>query len=144
MMEQSQQQPQPTKKSLASKIIAFAVIVASLAILGGSVYTLMNPNGPETTQGNQNSVVTISQEAVDPSDITIKKGDSVTWLNSSDTPRQIVLTTVNPPQELSGFGSDGSILKDETYSFTFDAAGTFTYEDPDHPDVINGTITVEQ
>lgn len=143
-MEESQQPQQQTKKSLTSKIIAFAVILVSLGILGGSIYTLMNPNGPETNQGNQNSVVTISENGVDPYDIRVKKGDSVTWTNESDAPRQIVLTTINPPQELSGFGSDGTILKGETYSFTFDATGTFTYEDPDNPDIINGTITVEQ
>lgn len=139
-----QENPRPTKKSIATKIIACAIIVASLGILGGAVYTLLNPNGPETEQGNQNSVVAMNSEGVDPATITIKKGQSITWLNQSDTPRQIVLATVNPPQELSGFGSDGTILKDETYSFTFDAVGTFTYEDPSSPDVINGTITVEQ
>jgi plastocyanin len=76
--------------------------------------------------------------------VTIKKGTSVTWKNQDDAEHQLVLTSPNPPAELEGFGLTEGIGKGEAYSFTFEATGTFTYNDPTSPELVQGTIIVEE
>lgn len=132
----------PSKTHLR-KVGLFSLIVVALVVILSSLFILFNPNGVETVNEDQDGTVHISKSALNPSELRIKKGESVTWTNDTTTPRRLVLTTANPPAELEGFGSDESIGQDETYSFTFDVTGSFTYEDPTDPQNIKGTIVVE-
>lgn len=69
------------------------------------------------------SAVNIQNFAFSPSSLTIKKGTTVTWTNNDATPHQIKSGTFN------------SVLlsKGQSYSFTFDNAGTFDYSCLPHP-----------
>lgn len=125
------------------KLGLISLIILGLAAIVISVYTLLNPNGIEVSTNTTEGVVVMSETGAMPAEIRIKQGETVLWENDSETPRRIALTTPNPPQELEGFGSDEVLAKGESYSFTFDAKGTFTYEDPEAPEQIKGTIVVE-
>lgn len=133
----------PQSKSHVRKVGLFSVIVVALVVIASSLFVLFNPNGIETASETSDGTVRIGESGVTPSELRIKKGESVTWTNESKTPRRLVSTTTNPPKELEGFDSDEAISQGETYSFTFDAAGSFTYEDPAEPQKIKGTIVVE-
>jgi plastocyanin len=67
-----------------------------------------------------------------PDTLTIKTGETVTWVNSDDRDH-----TVNG----SGLKS-GNIKPGRTYSFTFTKAGDYTYGCSYHPRM-RGTVTVK-
>jgi plastocyanin len=100
-------------------ILAFAA-VAALAVAG--------PAGAAT------KTINIYGTTFSPKTATITEGDTVTWVNRDNDRHQILA-------DKGQFAS--AILKPkQTFSFTFRAAGTYTYADELHPK-IKGTITVK-
>lgn len=125
------------------RFLVIAAIVLGLLAIAVSIFVLRNPNGAETAATETWSSATITDRGITPPTVTVKKGSSVTWTNQDNVPHTLTITSPNPPQELKGFGSDEPMAKGETYSFTFDAAGTFTYADPATPDKVQGKVIVE-
>ena len=133
---------EPKQHNVLLRIGIVAVIVAALAIITAAVFSMVNPNGIETPNDQSENVVTLT-ETVDPAVIQIKTGETVTWVNDSQVDRRLVATTTNGGQATEGFGADEAFGQGESYSFTFDKAGTFTYEDATDPETIKGTVIVE-
>ncbi len=80
------------------------------------------------------TTVKITGTAFSPKSVTVSVGDTVRWVNTDNVNHQVVADT-------GAFASP--ILKpNETYSFTFKAAGTYRYHDALHP-TIKGTVTVK-
>lgn len=134
--------PEPKKKR-THLFVLIVVAIGAIAAIAASVFVLMNPAGIQTDATEATGEIVITEYGVSPSTITVKKGDSVLWRNQDTAAHSIILTSPNPPAELEGFGSDEPLDKGETYSFLFEATGTFTYEDPQNPARVQGTITVE-
>lgn len=135
------QKPKP-KRTLRI-VLVVAIILVAVSAIGVSAYVLMNPSGLQTPANEKSGAVTITERGVAPATVTIKKGDSVTWTNQDKAAHRLVLTTPNLPQEVEGFGSDEPLATGETYSFIFEVSGTYTYEDPENPGVVQGTVVVE-
>lgn len=136
---------QPEKrKSPLRMLLLIAVIIVALASIVALVYVVANYNGAETSTTLTTSTITMTDNSVTPSVVTVKSGDSVTWVNNGSSAHSLEITSPNVPQELEGFGGDEPILQDESYSFIFEAVGTFTYDDPSNPGQIQGTIIVEE
>ena len=72
--------------------------------------------------------------AFDPATVTIKAGESVTWTNEDSASHTVV-------GDNGEFESD-SLSKGDTFSFTFDAAGTYAYHCSIHSSM-KATVTVE-
>jgi plastocyanin len=99
--------------------LAFAAVTA-LAIAG--------PAGAATR------TINIFGSTFSPKSTTITQGDTVTWVNKDNTTHQIL---ADKGQFVS------PILKtNHSYSFTFNASGTYTYKDELHPK-LTGTIVVK-
>lgn len=135
------QQPQPKSKS--HMLVLVVVIVLAIAAIGVSIWIMRNPGGVETNATEAVNKISITSRGVAPQTINIRKGASITWTNQEATPYRLQITSPNPPEQLQGFGSDEPINQGESYSFTFDATGTFTYADPSNPQTVQGTIIVE-
>ena len=124
-----------------------AAVVVILVALGG--YFMVRNNSTTTNQNNNTpaqstttqsqptttqaeNLITIKGFAFSPSDLKIKKGTTVTWKNEDS-----VTHTVK---------SDSFVSKDlatgDTFQFTFDTAGTFSYICSIHPSM-TGTVAVE-
>lgn len=75
-------------------------------------------------QPNQSENVVIIKDFVFlPAEITISKGETVTWINQDSA-----------PHTATGSGFDSGFMgKDATFSFTFNEAGTFDYICTYHP-----------
>ncbi len=73
--------------------------------------------------------VSIEDFSFSPATITIKKGTTVTWTNKDS-----VGHTATPDTPVGEFGSE-LLAKDQTYSYTFDTAGTFAYHCRPHPNM---------
>lgn len=74
------------------------------------------------------------QYLFEPATITVSKGTKVVWTNSSDAPHTVT-------GDNNSFGSKDIFNENQTYSATFNTAGTFTYHCEVHP-YMKGTVTV--
>ncbi len=85
-----------------------------------------------TSSASQNTVV-IKNYAVTPSTLTIQKGANVTWRNDDSVDHQITSDSKEFSSPLIGAG--------DTYTYQFNATGTFPYRCNIHPE--QGTIVVQ-
>lgn len=96
-----------------SKIMGLCVLIAALTL-----YAV-----PLVSQGQSTAQVTIKNFAFDPGTVTITRGDTVTWTNQDS-----IVHTVR-----SGSDESQPLKKGQTYSKTFNDAGTFDYICGIHP-----------
>ena len=78
--------------------------------------------------------VKIDNFTFNPQQITVKAGDTVTWVNHDDIPHTVTSKTM-------AFRSK-AIDSDDKFSFTFATPGSFDYFCSLHP-IMTGTIVVE-
>jgi plastocyanin len=102
------------------KLILTLAAVTALAIAG--------PAGAATKGIN------IYSTGFSPKSVTITEGDTVTWTNRDAASHQIL---ADKGQFVSAI-----LHKNQSFSYTFKAAGTYTYKDELHPKLA-GTITVK-
>jgi plastocyanin len=77
--------------------------------------------------------IMIDNFTFEPAQLTIKAGTAVTWKNRDDIPHTVVS---------AGKFRSKTLDTDDSYSFTFTAAGDYTYFCSLHPHM-KGTIKVE-
>ena len=120
-------------------IISLFSILLLISGLGGCA-----KNEVDTTQGNSPSVTILDAQsqniklknfAFNPSEIIIKKGSVVIWTNEDSYNHDV---TSESGDELNS----GILSKGQTYSHTFNQAGTFDYYCTIHPSM-KGKIIVE-
>ena len=78
--------------------------------------------------------VSLKNIAIDPTSVTIKVGDAVTWTNNDGFAHRLVGD--------NGEFDSGNMNGGATFSFTFKTAGTITYHCSIHPEM-KGTIIVQ-
>ena len=139
------------RKSLWAIIAIIVLVIIGVGIwLGTSNNSTSNTNTtntpgsmnmPSSTSQNSNTTpaatnaVTIQNFAFNPSNITVKKGTTVTWTNNDSTTHTVTETD-------SQTGPDsGDLSPGKSYSFTFNATGTFHYHCSIHPSM-TGTVIV--
>jgi plastocyanin len=79
------------------------------------------------------TTITIDNFTFAPAELTVKVGTTVTWKNHDDIPHMIVS---------AGKFRSKALDTDDSYSFTFTAAGAYAYFCSLHPHM-TGTIKVE-
>ncbi|MEV5509495.1 cupredoxin domain-containing protein [Streptomyces orinoci] len=77
------------------------------------------------------SQVTIAGFAFSPSTLTVTKGTTVTWTNNDSVSHTVTGSGLNSPTLSPG----------DSYSFTFNSSGTFSYICTIHPSM-HGTVVV--
>ncbi len=102
------------------KLILTLAAVTALAVAG--------PAGAAT------KTINIFGSTFSPKTTTITQGDTVTWVNRDNANHQIL---ADRAQFVSAI-----LRPKQTFSFTFNAAGTYPYKDELHP-ALKGTITVK-
>lgn len=81
--------------------------------------------------------VVMQNIAFNPSDLTVTVGTTVTWTNDDSTNHTVTFT------DISGVDS-GTLSRGQTFSHTFDTAGTFHYYCKVHgASLMSGTVTVQ-
>lgn len=73
-----------------------------------------------------------------PETLTIKKGTTVTWTNQDEARHD-----VTPDEPGEAFQGSELLAKGETYSFTFDTVGTYSYYCSPHP-YMKATVEVTE
>lgn len=87
------------------------------------------------------NTIQISSLAFSPKSITIKVGESVTWINK-DSQDHTVNSSPHPTHTDNPFLNVGLIRPGEKKSLTFDKAGIYKYHDHLNPS-LNGSVAVE-
>ena len=119
---------------LAGAGIALMLIMVAATVLaacGGSTST--TSGGPATSSASGPQVI-MKNTAYDPATLTIKVGQTVTWVNQDSTQHDVV---ANKGEFKSSLLASGG-----TYGFKFTQAGTYTYYCSIHPNML-GTIIVQ-
>ena len=99
--------------------------LACLAAMGLGVAARQTPAAAE---------IKIDNFVFGPRDLTVAVGTTVTWTNRDDIPHTVVSTDKLFKSKV--------LDTDETFSFTFDKAGTFPYFCSIHPKM-TGTVLVK-
>lgn len=145
-------------KTLTGVIVA----VIALGALGG-IYIINKPDDPDSSNSNQPTAdsmdmsematdqqptqasdqvqsgtveMDIAGSAYQKSDITIKKGTTVVWTN-----QDAIEHDVTPDEENPAFEGSELLSRGQSYSFTFNEVGTYTYHCTPHP-FMTGSVTV--
>jgi amicyanin len=80
--------------------------------------------------------VVIKNFAFSPSPLTIKTGTKVTWTNDDTAPHNVTSDSGN-------ILNSGSLATGQSFSYTFNSAGTFDYHCTIHPMMKKGTVIVQ-
>lgn len=134
-----------SKKAIMYGLIAlFAVIIIS----AGVYLIIMAVNKPQTggqpaAQETKSASVQITNDGFMPATISVSKGTTVVWDNTDTAPHWVATDPYPKNDGLAGFDSAGNLNKGDSYSFTFDTAGTFTYHDQLNPYKIQGSVVVK-
>jgi len=89
------------------------------------------PEDQPAVESTSVSIVSSSNDGFSPRVITVKAGSTVTWTNQDSLPHTVEFDNEESDQLNSG----------DTYSKTFDAAGTYEYICGIHPNM-TGTVVV--
>jgi amicyanin len=131
-------------------VVVVIVAIAGIAIANKDDNKAANPapaptsnnnnstsqNPPSSSQATSSKEVSIADMAFSPANITVKKGTTVTWTNNDSVGHNVIAD--------SGNGPNSQILqKGQTYSFTYDTLGSFSYHCGVHPSM-KGTVTVTE
>jgi plastocyanin len=125
------------KRWLLQGMLTTAVLVVLVGAVGcGSTATSGSSNGSGSTSGGSsagNTAVSIKGFAFDPTSVDVKVGDTVAWTNEDSAAHNVVG---------DGGISSGDLAQGDTYSKTFDTAGTYAYKCAIHP-TMTGTVVVK-
>lgn len=119
------------------------IIVVVLIILGGIGFFFINRNNKSTSTTSTNTstpsahssnAVSIENFSFNPSEITVKKGTEVTWTNNDSTTHTVTSDT-------NAFKS-GDLAPGNTFKFTFNETGTFSYHCSIHT-TMTGKVIVQ-
>jgi plastocyanin len=109
-------------------LTAFRGLGASLAVAAALI---LQPGGARAHA--ENITVTIDNFTFAPTELKLKVGDTVTWTNHDDIPHTVVS---------AGKFRSKTLDSDDSFSFTFAAAGDYKYFCSLHPHM-TGMIKVE-
>jgi len=101
-----------------------------LVLSAVTALTVVGPAGAATTK-----TINIFGSAFSPKSATITQGDTVIWVNKDNANHQVL---ADKGQFVSPI-----LKRNQSYSFTFNAAGTYTYKDELNPKRLTGTIVVK-
>jgi plastocyanin len=126
---------------IASAVIAGAIV--AMYVLSGSANMGVEGSGnaqePATPIPDNSTVVKIVANAgsnsFSPNPVEVKVGETVTWIND-DSGRHTVTSK-------DGVFDSGMMGKGQSFSFTFDKAGEYSYHCEPHPSMV-GTVVVTE
>lgn len=150
-------QPDPIPKGSQVKqhnnfqIVAILMVVA-VAVFLGYVWLQSSkdgkpapqtPNTADSSATTQQSAIVITKDGFSPATVRVQKGTTVTWTNQDDSPHQVTSDPHPTHEALPGLDSEEALAKGDSFSFTFEQPGTFTYHDHLNPLKLLGTVIVE-
>jgi len=117
--------------------VVFVLILSVTACSAGPVTTpAASTSAPSSAPPSSvEAEVAISGFAFDPPSLTVKVGTTVKWTNQDSAPHTVASD--------GGDWESGQLDQGESFTHTFDQAGTFAYHCSVHP-AMKGTVVVTQ
>jgi plastocyanin len=112
--------------------LATAMATALVVVLFGLPMAVPSPIGPSVARGATHAIE-IGDGFFSPASLTVAVGDTVTWTNADDSPHTVTAS--------GGAFDSGNLDAGQSFSHTFDEAGSFTYVCLYHDEMV-ATITV--
>jgi plastocyanin len=129
------------RKSLLITAVVLAVLALAACSTTSDATTTTTAAGATTTTtagttttADSSTTVTIQNFAFEPGTLTVTVGTTVTWVNNDGTTHTVTAD--------GGTFDSGSLAAGETFQFTFDQVGDFTYHCSIHS-TMQGTISVK-
>jgi plastocyanin len=133
--------------SVAAMLLGFVIVAMFAGCGGGTSGATTGPSATaapsattaspaSSTGGGQSATVEVVMKDIKfvPDSLTIKVGQTVTWVNQDNATHDVVATQGEFKSDLFGKG--------QSFSFTFSKAGTYPYYCSVHP-TMKGTIVVQ-
>lgn len=119
-------------------LAALAVFAASPALADKA--EVLTPTAVPSAEAPADAVVvTIDKMKYGPAEVTIKAGQTVTWINAEAMPHNVAFQA----GVISEAKLDGAMMKkDQSFSMTFAETGTYDYHCTPHP-FMKGKVVVE-
>jgi plastocyanin len=132
---------------LVASVAVLAVV--ALAACGGSSGGSGSSTPASTTtsaSGGGGSAVSIADFAFSPQTLTVTAGTAVTWTNNDGAPHTVTATDgPSTGAQTTGAFDSGNLGQGQTFSFTFEKAGTYYYDCTLHAAQasMHGTVVVQ-
>ena len=127
------------RRHLTLGACAALLVVAAVACGDDDDDANGNGNGDDNGSGAaQAATVAIADNSFTPARVTIATGGTVIWEWSGEFPHSVVGEFAGEPVESETLTGTGS-----SFSFTFEEAGTFSYQCGVHGDSMAGTVVIE-
>jgi plastocyanin len=91
---------------------------------------------PGTTNLSELEII-ITKDGFTPSTILISKGQQIQWINKDTSTHQIVSDA-----SLPALNNTDPLPSGQSFSYTFDSQGTFTFRDELNPNILPGKVIV--
>lgn len=130
----------------ALKVVGSTLVVIALVagIVAGVILTRREALNQASAASSAGGTVSIAVGGdYSPATISIKKGQSITWVNQDGRRARQISAAGDDAQVLRGFGTGEPLSKGESYSYVFEQAGTFHYYDSTASQTL-GTVIVTQ
>lgn len=127
------------KKVIAVLLLSAAFIIGVVMIhsYNSTMHSPKMAGSSEIMNSDPNTII-IQDLSFKTEILKIKKGTTVTWVNKDDAHH-----TITPTGGPSDFKPSALLAKDESYKFTFNTVGSYTYKCSPHP-YMTGTIEVTE
>jgi plastocyanin len=120
-----------------------AIVILVLIIIVGLVSIAAQKADKNNSGAGKTHTIVLEEEGYKPSEISIKKGDTVTFKTALDKPFWPA-SNIHPTHGIySEFDPKEPIMPDRNWSFKFDKAGNWKFHDHLAP-YYTGTITVSE
>jgi plastocyanin len=116
--------------------VTIGLVVLAVAVAAWMMWTNITNQAAEETP---TAMVAITDVGFSPATLKIQKGQDVTWTNQTNAPQHLVADEGQP----QGFQTSEALDNGDTYTFTFEDAGTYNYHNPNNIDH-KGVIVVEE
>lgn len=133
----------PKRGPSPGALIGVALLFLVVGVVAGiSLYPVINPGALEKRPTPTTNTVLLQNVQFVSKDITIKKGEAVTWLNKDGFGHDVTF------EDGQKSGEPGQVQQGQTWSRTFTEAGTFRYRCVVHSggygadQGMTGTVTV--
>jgi plastocyanin len=128
-------------------IIPIVISVVALLVIGVLAVTLKDSPVKESSQTTQSpptesAKVSITKSGFTPQVLRIRANTQVTWTNSDKKPHHIASDPHPTHSNHPDMNDQEALNKGDSYAYTFEKAGTYTYHDHVNPK-LTGTIIVE-
>ncbi|HUD07334.1 MAG TPA: cupredoxin domain-containing protein [Candidatus Saccharimonadales bacterium] len=134
-----------TKSSVRSYVVTIVIVLAVVGLGALFANWRSSDNGvPKVSAiSPAPAQVSITSAGFIPATVTIVQNQAVIWTNNDSAPHQVDSDPYPKNNDLPGFDDTQAIGQNDSYSFTFDQRGTFTYHDNLNPYKLLGTVIVK-